>query len=625
VQQDRSRLVNWAATVSALALAVVATGLSCGPSKQTIILTPQHGEFTTASSIVVAGKIQGVAVNDADLLVKGTTVSINPDGTWSTVININPDDIFVPIRTRLLEISTGKTFINRIVIVHGESVVDGDFSYDSIALRLNDSGLDSIEPIVGQLVDLDIAALLPPGTTVISDFCAVDGGFLGCLGSVDVVIDTPAPSFSSFGLDVDSMTGFAAGDVTINDVLVHTHINGSGLAPSCGLDLSANSTTILGDYELEPDAADPSYIDVNLLGSPVIQFAGFDQNFTSGLCDFPLIGDLIQLIIGDVEPTVTQGLVNFLSDPDGSGPQDAPIAEGIETALANISIAGTISQGLGVMLDAPLFAVDEDPDGVTLGSDGRITADIGTGPGQCEAPDNAPDLPGSLSVYEPFPVFGPTTPVSGLPYGMALSISTAAFNQLLKAEVECGLLQMTLTELDLTGTGPQPLTAGLLSGLIPELGSLDPATPLQVKLIPTLAPVLTGNAGPQGELAELRVAALRIRLEKVGSENLLLSGQIDFRAGLDFSFDDLTGSLVPTIASVATSDITIAILKNKINTNAGNLVFFLKQLLPVVLPDLGDTLGAFPIPSFLGLQLQSVAVERSGAFLSLFVDLVPQP
>ena len=44
-----------------------------------------------------------------------------------------------------------------------------------------------------------------------------------------------------------------------------------------------------------------------------------------------------------------------------------------------------------------------------------------------------------------------------------------------------------------------------------------------------------------------------------------------------------------------------------------------------MLPSLGDTLGSFPLPQFLGLNLQGVSVENNGEFLSLFVDLVPSP
>jgi hypothetical protein len=614
------------AVVAFATIAIMGTGGTCAKPKVVTITSPLHGDFTTDANVTVTGTISGVAPANVALTVNGAPVVPQPDNTWSTVVAMDPAKVFNPIVAQLTDTSVNVTKKVRHVVIYGDSVADGDFSYDSIALRLNDSGLDSVEPIVTSLVDLDIASLLPPGTAVISDFCAVDGGFLGCLGSVDVVIANPAPSFSSFGLNVDSQTNYAFGDVSVNDIVVNANINGSGLAPSCGLRLTANQVMIAGDYGLDPDAVDPSNIDVNLLGMPGVSFTGFGQEFTSGLCDFPLIGDLIQLIIGDVEPVVINGLIGFLSDPDGSGPVDAPIAEGIETALAGISIAGPIGEGLGVLLEAPLFMVGEDVDGITLGSDGRVMSNIGTGPGQCDAPANAPDLLASLAVPEAFPTFGPNTPISGLPYGLGICISTAAFNQLLKAEVECGLLQVSLSEIDLgLGGGLQPITAGLLAFFIPELGGIDPATPLVIELHPGLAPALTGNPGPEGEIGELAIGGLEFALVDPGSNEDLVSGQIDFSAGLDFSFDNVTGELVPSISSVSSSNIDVEILNNPLMTNAGQLEFILQQLLPAVLPTLGDTLGSFPLPGFLGLNLQSVAVEKNGEFISLFVDLVAAP
>ena len=614
--------------LAALLVFAVQMAPSCNKKPFTLtVFFPVHGNFVAgASTAQVIGQVTMTDLANAEVKVRNTVVPVDAQGYFSHTVNLNTSNVFNNVRVTATNTKSGHQIVKRVVVIQGVMVPDGNFSLNSIALRLNDSGLDAVEPVVSSFVDLDLAALLPPGTLVINDFCAVDGGFLGCLGSVDVYVVSPAPTISSFGLDVDSMQDFAAGDVTVNDVVVNLDIDGSGLAPSCGLRVTASSATIFGDYALDPDAVDPSFIDVNLNGSPSISISNFNDEFTSGLCDFPLIGDLIQLIIGDIEPVVTQGLVDFLVDPDGAGPQDAPIAEGIETALAGISIAGPIGESLGVNLEAPLFTVDEDVDGITLGSDGRVTANFGTGPGQCDPPAGTPDLPGSFSIFEPFPTFGPTTPGGGLPYGMGICISTAAFNQLLKGEIECGLLRLDLTEIDLQGTGtPQPVTAGLLSPIIPELGSEDPALPLVIRIRPSIAPLLTGDLGPSGEMADLQVGALGMDIFDPTGNRVLVGGQVDFRAGLDFVFDDLTSQLVPTISSVPPEDITVAILENPIGTNGGALTFWLEALLPVFLPDVGDALGAFPLPSFLGLDLQAVELGRNGEFISIFADLVSTP
>ena len=48
----------------------------------------------------------------------------------------------------------------------------------------------------------------------------------------------------------------------------------------------------------------------------------------------------------------------------------------------------------------------------------------------------------------------------------------------------------------------------------------------------------------------------------------------------------------------------------------------LQTLLPLLLPEVADVLASFPLPAFLGLQLQSVEVGANGEFISIFTDLV---
>src|SRR5690606_33009225 len=155
-----------------------------------------------------------------------------------------------------------------------------------------------------------------------------------------------------------------------------------------------------------------------------------------------------------------------------------------------------------------------------------------------------------------------------------------------------------------------------------------PATPLRIELRPTLAPLLTGNNGPGGELGEIRVGQIEVTV--IGGEfpladTVFLKGAVDFRAGLNMTFDDETGSLVVGIGSVTPADITVGVLDNPVNTNEATLGIVLPGLLAFVLPDLGQGLGAFPIPSFLGLQLSGVEVSRNGQFYSLFTNLDPAP
>lgn len=623
------RSLRW--SILALVAPLALLGATCGAKPGIKILNPAHGAFTTASSISVSGTVSGVTPASYKVVVNGVPATLNANSTWSVDLPVNTAAVVNPFYAELKRLSNNATVARtRNVLIAGESVADGDFSLEGVALRINDSGLNTLEPLIASGVSIDPATLLPVGSVVISNYCAIDGGWLGCLGRVTARVANPPPSITGFAIDADSMTNFVAGDVDIFNLRIDLDLQGSGLAPSCGLRLTANNTQVLGDYGLSPDTVDPSNVNVDQIGAPVVSFTGFNQQFTSGLCDFPLIGDLIQLIIGNIEPTVVAGFQDALADPDGAGPLDAPVADAIEVALAGISIAGPIGDTLQVNLDTPLFDVLEDTDGVTLGSDTRFTATPVSGtpaPGECPAVAGAPNLAASYHISEAFPSFGATTPVGNLPYNLAISISTSAFNQMLKAQIECGLLQTSLTEVDL-GDGPIPVTAGFLATFMPQLSNLDPNLPMRIDLKPTLAPFLTGNPGPAGEIGEIRIPQLLLEVHyndgiHTGNNSLIIRGALDMRAGFELSFDPLTGSLAFSISNV--SNLVIAFLVNNILVNEVQLAAVLNIVLPQLLPSLGDGLGSFPLPAFFGLQLQGVEVSRNGQFYTLFADLVPGP
>jgi hypothetical protein len=609
-------------TLSLLALAVL-IGSACGSNPTITIVSPVHGAFTSAPSVTLSGTVTP-AGGGREVRVNGTLATYNATaGTWSVTLPLDASAVVNPFLATLTRISDGKLLSRHRIVVHaGESVADGSFSNEGVGLRLNDSGLDQLEPVITSLVDLDLATLLPAGTVVIDNYCYAT--FIGCLGRVDAIIEgSPPPSIGSFGIDIDSQTNQAFGDINLNNLYVRARVVAvSGIGFTCYVTIQAATTDILGNYTLEPKAGDPSNVDVQQQGPANVVFGGFSDTtdcagFLGGVVEF-----FIDLLVGDIQDLMEPAFEDFLNAPDANG--NTPVAGAIETALQGIEIAGPIGEGLNVALDAPLFKVAEDNDGITLGSHARVTSDVGS-PG-CTPPAGTADLQASYHRNEAFPSFGATTPppAGGVPYDLGITISTSAFNQLLKAQIECGLLRIELTEIDLGG-GPLPLNAGFLSILIPELGGLDPATPLRVVLQPTLSPFLTGNAGPGGELGEVRVGhyALELRVD-TAANTLLLGGALDFRAGLDMGF--AAGQLSFSISEVAPTDITVAILDNALGTNETTLSLTLPFLISSVLPSLGDSLGAFPIPGFFGMALQGVDVRRlDSGFYALFTDLVPAP
>lgn len=601
--------------LAALAFAAIAPlGANCGPPPSITIDSPSNGLFTEAGSIQVTGQVTGVPVSQlADVTVNGSSVlPLDSEKGFSASVPLDGDAIFNPIVAEF-ERTDGLTKRARVTVVAGDSIPDGDVSPMGVALRLNDTGLDQVEPVVTDLVDLDLSELLPGGTQVINDYC-VQEIFGACVASVDVAIaNSPEPSVSDFGIDVDSMTDFVAGDVQLTDVHVPTRVTG---AASCDIDITANTADILGDYALSPQSADPTQVDVTQQGSVSVQFGGFnDSTDCDGLLG-GLVELLIDLLVGDIQDIVEPALVDFLNETDAQG--NTPVAGAIEGALTDVEISGPIGEAIGVGLETPLFDVFEDPDGITLDADARITAAM---------PDpEAVDLSASYHVPDAFPSFGPTTPDTGTPYDLAIGISNSGFNQLLKAEIESGLLLESLTELSIGGGSPQPVTAGLLSTFIPEFGDLDPSTPVRIDLKPTLAPVVSGEPGPNGEIAELRASHLLVGLvvpANNGNDTTLIEVALDVNLGLELGFS--AGELSFNLSQPASENVDITVLQNKPGTNEAALENLLVQLIPTVFPSLADSLGTFPLPEFLGLELQLVEIGKNGEFMSLFVNLAPAP
>lgn len=605
---------RWRSWLLGFTAGIVLLGVGCGGPPSILILTPANGSFNLGASVTVTGIVIGIdPAAIADVRVNGVSVLPLSDTMFSTVVTLDAVAIVNPIVAEVIG-HGGSVLRDRVTVIAGDSIPDGDFSEDAVALRLAEPGLNELEPLVTSLVPLDLATLVPPGTLIVDDFCYLDS-FLGCIGRVDATVhNSPPPSISSFALDIDPATNFVEGDVTLFDMAFTIRVVAvTGIGFTCYIDLDSATTSIPGDYALDPDAVDPSDVDVTQLGNVSVSFGGFsDSTDCDGFLGF-IVEAFIGLVIGDLQNDfVKPGIEGFLNAVDAEG--NTPIASGIEVALEGIEISGPIGEALGVSLETPLFDVLEDVDGVTLASDARILATM---------PDPmAIDLTASFHVDQPFPTFGTLAP-NGMPYELAMCISASAFNQLLKAEVESGLLITTISEFDFGG-GPVPITAGLLAALLPAFGVLDPAEVLQIDIYPNLAPFVTGDPGPGGELATLRLAHLNVKIVPTSDPSVaLLDLAVDAEVGLVGSFG--AGELTFSITPPAAMDIGFTLLDNPLLANEATIDLLLPQLLALTIPVLGDSLGSFPLPDLLGLSLSLVDIDRNGEFISLFLDLSPTP
>ena len=625
------------------------------------ITGPVHGLFTQSAAVIVAGEILHPLPNagSMNVYVNGQYAVVHPTlHTFSLAMPLDFESVFNPMEAVLT--TDDPTFVarDRVVVIAGPSVpeptppvdpnqpapfpnTDPSYSPMSVALRLNDSAFEALAPVITNLVSVQPSDLVTPGTS------------MGSFSGFDITVDfcnpssTPAIDFGSFEFGVDSKPGYESTTITINDLIIHLCLDSSVL--DCDGTVTADTMSIYSDYALDPNPTDPEKLQVTQVGLATAGVTQFHIDLSGGLFLCDIIEGLAPLF-ANLEQEMVNGIQNLINE-------DHPIETLLEENLNNVSISGPIGDGLGIDLATPMFDVPEDQVGLTLGADTRVLA---------LNPDPAsPNLTASYDVMEPFPDFarcygGPNdggpceddnlcpggvcdarTP-NGLPYHLALAIGTSAFNQLLKGMVETGIMTQVLTELP--GDPPTPLTAGFFGALLPPFKALPANTPLEIKVIPSMAPIVTGDPGPSycrdgsnpgflcatnqdctggghcvASLAELRLSQMAIQIFSVdgGSETLQMGGVADFSAGIDLA---PTGDGLGLSIGTPTS-IEVIILDNPIRADEATINALLPVMVSQMLPSLAGSLGGIPIPSFFGVVPSIVEVSRTGEFMSIYMNL----
>ena len=189
-------------------------------------------------------------------------------------------------------------------------------------------------------------------------------------------------------------------------------------------------------------------------------------------------------------------------------------------------------------------------------------------------------------------------------------------------------MRTSLTSIDLDGPGgsaPLPITSTLLALLAPEFAQLPPNTPLRIDIAPTLAPIVTGQAGPGGEVADLRVSHVLIDIVEAASGIVRLEAALDARLGMDLAFLPDGSGLGIHLGEPQPANFALAITYNPLGVDEAQLETALPGLIRPLVPQLAGALSSFPLPSFFGLALQGVEVSRNADFLSLFANLNPVP
>jgi hypothetical protein len=608
--------------------AVLAAFLFLAACEANMISTPRDGAIVPGTSVVVTGVLPPEVPANGQLKVNGIVTTINADRSWTQTIPVDPAEYVTPIEVTLTS-TTGVVWTDRRAVIHGPRMEEGQYSPDGVGMRFTNTGLTNLGPVIQDLASgaFDISGLLLAQNPLFSQQDA--------LLTIDATGTAYEAGIGGVELAASSTDSGVATDISIDDLFVGVDMHltdGLLIDIDCRLELQIPSTTINAEFDLEPQASDPSFVDVNLVGTPAVTTSAVNYEFISGVCDGDtfLIGDIVNLFAGpQIQSLVADGFASNLGDPDGSGPLDSPIADAIETALAEISIAGSVGDAVHANLDAPFTLIDEGADAIDFRADADFFTTIGTGPSDCLPAPFAPDLDATYDVPGAYPSLGETTP-GGLPYGLGLIISASAFNQLLGAMTECGILNQQLTEIPF-GDVTLPVTSSVLAAIVPQFATaVPPNTPMEIRVKPTAAPFLTDQPGPNGEPAELMLANLHVEFVDpnvggTGVENVWLTLAIDAPLGFDLAYDAVNSVLAPTITAPSASEVTARVRTNRVNAVEADVEALFPTLFPSFVSALSSSFGAFPLPSFLGLQLDVVDVARDGNYFVLYGDLLQVP
>lgn len=553
--------------------------------------------------------------------VNGEVVPVAADETWSTTVTLDQNEIINPI---VATATNGvDTYVDRVVVVAGDSLEDGELSSRAVAARVGQSALEAIATgeMVESLIDWEAIG------DIKSKECITE--VIGCWHWREMEVRaTPEVRGET---TVDFTFTDEESDVTIKmtDLWISARMSDTWATTGtwCGIEIDTDVTaTIKLDFEPDPD--DPYKLTI-APGSLSTSTSNFSHKWTYGQCEWDIFNWFFDwfidhLIEGEVADSINDAF-----------------KEEVPGLLDELNVTGLVSgplEPLGISIDAPFSEVVADSKGLT------VIADLGA-TSTCDPPPGAPTLGASYSEVnpneDPFPSSG-----FDPGFNFAGSVSTSAANQILKTQIECGLLMESVEEMDIFNNGTLfPTTLGLLSVVVNALSELtaseengghgmDPLTLVRIDIQPTMAPILVSGGGPNGEMLGLKVPQLLIRMVDTGllsnfplegttptgrPERLLLEAATDFEVGIDL--ETLGDEVSFAIGLPPSETIAAVVTGNPFHIDAPAVEGVVPGLVSLFVPALLDALETIPLPMLLDEQIHLSDPYTQGEYMGVYASL----
>lgn len=569
------------------------------PTPSVEITSPARASFMSIGQTTIEGRVAAVTSGAAiqSLFVDGSAVPVNPDGTFSTTM-VLAQGLNV-IRASATD-ANGRVGTTEIGVLAGDWLPLSQPVPDSLALRLNNTGLDAIASLVDPLVQqIDLVAMTQDPL--------FDDVLLG--GSVVARVDWQNPRLNLLQSRIFGAPDGLHVEVDLDDIYLEVvaaaTILGGAVGPEFAT-IAADAATLKVTLQL---GLAPGGRVTAVIASSDVEFTNFRTTFSPS----SLMTIIMPLIRSWVEREVEDLLAAELLALGGD---------------LNLSIDQAFSPAVPADLMGTPFnyeirgsSVTHDTDGLGLSLSFNASTPVLTARGAA--------APGSFST----PAMG--TPTLGTQKSMSLSIDDDLINRALHVAWAGGALELDQASLAAAtapttpppaGTPPSvPMTANELAGFLPEvLLVVDPSAILTLELEAGLPPVFEVLGAP--DLAQLSLAELYLSVYADDGSGPVLLTTLALNLKVSVSFDWTPNGLIVTSAQFAQVSVDV-IAEPLVKIGVDKLRIALGLLVPPLVPKALNQMGVvMPVPQELShltfFGLQASADGASGQRLKIEIDMI---
>lgn len=505
-------------------------------------------------------------------------------------------------------------------------------------IRVTDRGFQKITDLIPPLLESQLGNGFCIGKTSIltADVCGDNQG--DCQPGCNVSVEVEQTEINV--KDDQTLHVFVRANIAA-DVPVHQGLPWPLPDINCGLDITANNLSAHVDVGFGIDAATgemtlelKDIYDTNLSGT---NFSGCSVvSFVANLATRLLDSFLGNFILDLLRPTVNGLIQGFLPDPLGiEGMVDigqliggiSPGTEGyIEARMVPGGYVSLQNDGMSLGLITGLNA-DQDPT--------TRTAELDSEPAYCVPPIPAPDfgaepanLPtstrGTFRLLPAAEFLGQPDPENDLVIGLSETTLDLAGHHLVTSGGMCLGVGTSLVD---------QLTLGTIGLLVPSLGELGNGTePLLLVTRPQRALDFTIGQGTDASPAltihiqDLEVDFYGFIFERY-TRAFTMSLDLDVGVNLEFTQSPgMPARVQPILVGLSSDNIGITVLNNEfVRESREQLEAVLPTVFDLALPLLADGLGPIDVPSFAGLTLNNLRVEKivtsEDEFMAIYASL----